>query len=238
MSFTKNTRIRTSLFVNVAGLLLAATGCCSSMRTTKAPPHIAREDIEWGRAWVTGVNQTDRPHVLLIGDSITEAYSAGVEKRLTGIAYISRLATSKSLGDPAYLREVVTVLGNTPFDVVHFNNGMHGVGYSETEYERDFAKLIRILQRRAPKAKLIGATTTPKRRGGQLDQFPLFNDRIVVRNRIARTLLEKANLQVDDLFALVESHPDFYSPDGIHFNSTGIDAEAAQVADQILAVLK
>ena len=238
MSFPHNTRIPTSLVVGIAGLVLAGTGCCTSMRSMKTPPHIAREDIEWGRAWVTGVNQTDKPHVLLIGDSITEGYAGGVEKRLTGVAYVSRLTTSKSLGDPAYLREVVTVLGNTQFDVVHFNNGMHGVGYSETEYERDFARLIKILQKRAPKARLIGATTTPKRQRGQLDQFDSFNQRIVARNRIARALLEKSGLPVDDLFALTETHPDFYSPDGTHFNAIGSEAEATQVVEQIRALLK
>ena len=36
-----------------------------------AQEHIAREYIEWSDVWLTGANQTDKPHVLLLGNSIT-----------------------------------------------------------------------------------------------------------------------------------------------------------------------
>ena len=39
-----------------------------------AQEHIAREYIEWSDVWLTGANQTDKPHVLLLGNSITRGY--------------------------------------------------------------------------------------------------------------------------------------------------------------------
>jgi lysophospholipase L1-like esterase len=43
---------------------------------------------------------------------------------------------------------------------------------------------------------------------------------------------------VDDLFGLVKDHPEYYSKDGVHFNAQGVSAQASQVAQQILEVLK
>ena len=45
-----------------------------------------REYIEWSDVWLTGANQTDKPHVLLLGNSITRGYHPKVEKLLEGKA--------------------------------------------------------------------------------------------------------------------------------------------------------
>ena len=104
--------------------------------------------------------------MLLIGDSVTRGYSkASVEQRLQGKAYVARLATSKSVGDPALLAEVALVLGLHHFDVVHFNNGLHGWGYTEAEYARHFPALLATIKQGAKGAKLIWASTTPVRSG-------------------------------------------------------------------------
>src|ERR1700694_3945076 len=87
----------------VAWLGVSMLVCCAAAaESTK----IAREDIEWCRIWVPGVNHTDKASILLIGDSITEAYSSVVEEELKDVAYIARLTTSKSLGDPGLLQEI------------------------------------------------------------------------------------------------------------------------------------
>ena len=74
-----------------------------------AQEHIAREYIEWSDVWLTGANQTDKPHVLLLGNSITRGYHPKVEKLLEGKAYVGRLSGSKSVGDPALLDEVAAI---------------------------------------------------------------------------------------------------------------------------------
>jgi hypothetical protein len=85
--------------------------------------------------------------VLLIGDSITRAYGKAVEANLKGKAYVGRMATSKSLGDPALLGEVALVLQEQRLDVIHFNNGMHGDGYSEEQYAAALPARIEMLRR-------------------------------------------------------------------------------------------
>src|ERR1035437_6076718 len=94
-----------------------------------------REDIEWLDVWLPNTNSHDLPRVLLIGDSITRGYGPRVEADLKGKAYVGRMATSKSLGDPALLQQVALVLQEQSFDIIHFNNGLHGKDYTQEEYD-------------------------------------------------------------------------------------------------------
>ena len=130
-----------------------------------------REDIEWLDVWVPDNSVKDLPRVLLIGDSITKGYYSQVAEKLKGKATVSRLATSKSVGDPALLAEVALVLSQTHFDVIHFNNGMHGWGYSEQDYQTHFPELLETLKKGAPDAKLIWATTTAVREGDHFSKL-------------------------------------------------------------------
>ena len=159
-----------------------------------------------------------------------------METELAGKAYVGRLTTSKSLGDPVLLDEVATVLKQYRFDVVHFNNGMHGWDYTEEQYARAFPKLIATIKKRAPKAKLIWATTTPVREGEEL-RIAQRTERVKARNQIALAIVTKERIPVNDLFALVVDHPEFCSPDGVHASPPGISAQADQVAKAIEAQL-
>jgi lysophospholipase L1-like esterase len=201
------------------------------------PPKIVREDIEWLDVWVPGNNSTGLPRVLLIGDSITRGYYQGVADRLKGKAVVARLATSKSLGDTALFDEVRLVLGQTRFDVVHFNNGLHGWGYSEDEYAKALPGLVAVIRKEAPHAKLVWATTTPVRQPEKLDTVSPRTDRVVARNKVAVAVMEKEEVPTDDLFALVKDHPEWYAQDGTHFNQKGTDAQSDQVAKAVAALL-
>ena len=202
-----------------------------------APQHVVREDIEWLDVWLPDTNSHDLPRVLLIGDSITRGYGKQVEALLKGKAYVGRMATSKSLGDPALLDEVALILKEQSFDIIHFNNGMHGNGYSEAEYAAALPELIGALHRYAPHAKLIWASTTDVRRKNQLEQPDAKTERVVERNRAAAAIAAKSGIPVDDLFVVVEGHPEFHVQDGVHFNEQGYAALAARVAKSIEPLL-
>ncbi|HVK09260.1 MAG TPA: SGNH/GDSL hydrolase family protein [Gemmataceae bacterium] len=194
------------------------------------PPGVVREDIEWLDVWIPGNQVKDLPRVLLIGDSITRGYYGGVEERLKGKAVVARLTTSKSLGDPAFLDEVRLVLGQAAFDVVHFNNGLHGWGYTEERYAAALPELLATLRKGAPGAKLIWATTTPVREPNKLDTVSTRTDRVKARNKLAADMMAKEKIPTNDLFALVTDKPDLYGKDGTHFNPRGTEVQAEQVA--------
>ncbi len=106
---------------------------------------------------------------------------------------------------------------------------MHGWTYSEEEYRQHLPSLFAALQKGAPGAKLIRASTTPVR--NDRDTGPR-NDRIEARNRIAREWATTARVPVDDLYALMPGHAGLHS-DNVHFNKEGSAMLAEQVARAI-----
>ena len=197
------------------------------------PPRIIRENIEWLDVWVPGHEIKGQPRVLLIGDSITRGYYGGVENRLKGKAIISRLTTSKSVGDPGLLGEVALILSQSSFDVIHFNNGLHGWGYTEAEYAKALPDLVATIRKNAPNAKLVWAAITPMRVAGKLTDLRADNSRVIARNAIARKQMLAEKIPVNDLNTRIIDHPEWYSNDGVHLNAQGTDQLAEQVADAI-----
>jgi len=199
---------------------------------TVPPVH---ESIEWCDIWVSHANETNLPRVLLIGDSIVRDYYPEVEKHLAGKAFVARLSTSRFLADPVFLNEVALVLDGTKFDVIQFNNGMHGWQHSEAEYRKAFPKFLKTIRAHAPKAKLIWATTTPLRdgKGTTYDTKADYSDeRIAARNAIAAKIVTVQKIPTDDLNAAMRGHPEMHS-DNVHFNGQGIQIQAAQVSAEI-----
>lgn len=201
------------------------------------PASIVRENIEWLDVWLPDTNRHSLPRVLLIGDSITRSYTKQVEANLKGKAYVARLATSKSLGDPALLDQAALVLKEQSFDVIHFNNGMHGDGYTEEQYGAALPGLLDVLRRLAPRAKLMWASTTDVRVKNNIAQIDPKTERILQRNQIAAAVMSRRNIPIDDLFSAVKEHGEYHAEDGVHFNQQGVDALAAQVSREIERLL-
>ncbi len=198
-----------------------------------APP--SHESIEWCDIWISHANETNLPRVLLIGDSIVRDYYPEVEKHLAGKAFVARLSTSRFIADPVLTKEIELVLDETKFDVIQFNNGMHGWQHSEAEYRKAFPKLIKTIRAHAPKAKLIWATTTPLRdgKGVAYDTKAEYSDeRIAARNAIAAEIMTARKIPTDDLNAALRGHPEFHG-DNVHFNNQGIQIQAAQVSAEL-----
>jgi GDSL-like Lipase/Acylhydrolase family len=220
----------------IAAWLFFASALIASHAAPAEIPRSAREYIEWCDIWISHANETNLPRVLLIGDSITRDYYPGVEKHLEGKAYVARLATSRFASDPVLLQEIALVLDNTKFDIIHFNNGMHGWQHSEEEYRAAFPKIIETIRTHAPRAKLVWATTTPLKVSNPGNSKEASDKRIAARNEIGLQCIKAQNIVVDDLNALVRGHPEYHS-DNVHFNGNGVRLEAAQVAASIEPLL-
>ncbi len=169
--------------------------------------------------------------------AITRAYNPEVEAALRGKAVVFRLATSKCAGDPVLAEEISLILRQYPFDVIHFNNGIHGPEYSDEAYGQGLRDLIAILRKYDPKAQLLWAATTPIRVKGQVDQLDPSNARAVRRNLLAAAIMKQSGIPTDDLYNLVLEHPEYYKPDGVHFNEKGVEVEAKEVAGRIAELL-
>ncbi|MEI9864476.1 MAG: SGNH/GDSL hydrolase family protein [Limisphaerales bacterium] len=207
-------------------------------QTSDYPP-AAKEYIEWCDSWISHANETNLPRVLLIGDSITRAYYPEVEKHLEGKAYVGRLATSAFISDPVFPKQIEMILSQYKFDVIHFNNGMHGWQHDEKAYAEALPKLLKAIKKYAPNAKLIWANTTPLKVSPNLppdNQMQATDERIAARNQIAEKLMQAEGIPVDDLNTPMRGHPEFHS-DNVHFNDQGIAIQAAQVAASVEKLL-
>jgi len=114
------------------------------------------EEIDW--TWEVGPQRADPkfPNVLL-GDSITRNYFPQVTEDLRGVADVYLMASSTSVGDPRLSHQIAEFAATqrVSFAVVHFNNGMHGWGYTEARFQSDFPTFLRALRSLPVRGKLI-----------------------------------------------------------------------------------
>jgi hypothetical protein len=215
-------------------LLLAASAIIplSAQKPVSIP-----EKIEW--TWGVSPPNPDLrlPNVLLLGDSITRNYFPQVTRDLVGTANVYLMASSTSIGDPRLSHQIAefSALEKVQFRVIHFNNGMHGWGYSESQYRSAFPQLLRTVQKLVRrKGALIWANTTPVRKD-VLDGAT--NARVEERNAIALSLVKEAGIPVDDQHALMVQHRDLYEDD-VHFNPEGANIQGDQAASLIRIALR
>ncbi len=216
-------------------VLFAAIFLCALSASAQTQLPIT-EKIEWTWTGRPEAPQPNLPNVLLVGDSITRGYYPAVEKGLAGVANVYLFATSCSSGDPrlsGQLHDYFAMMG-VKFAVAHFNNGMHGWGYTEQQYAAGLPAMIAALRDGAPQAKFFWATTTPVLHDSTKGEST--NARIDERNRLAAAIMVKDGIAIDDQHALMLEHQDTHNGD-VHFTAEGSAIQAAQVAQIIRQAL-
>jgi hypothetical protein len=216
-------------------LLPASLRADDSVGATPASTYTGRENIEWSDIWLPHTTENGLPRVLLIGDSITRGYYPVVDKLLDKKAFVCRLTTSQFISDPLLLGQITLFLDNMKFDVIQFNNGMHGWPHTEDEYRAGFPAFLAAVRDHARGAKLIWATTTPV--NDHPGHVGSLTERVKARNAIALEFVGPAGIDVDDLFTTMLPHPEYHDAGGIHFTQDGIEVQGEQVAAEIEKVL-
>ena len=226
-------------FCHRALRLLIAIGLASTVSgfVKAQKPITIPEEIEWTWEVRPPHHDANLPNVLLLGDSISRNYPPEVRQKLAGMANVYLMASSTSVGDPR-LQHQIKEFANTEkvrFRVVHFNNGMHGWAYTELQYKAEFPALLRAVGALAErKGAIIWASTTPVR-SDTIDGAT--NPRVEERNRIAAAFVQRAHIQVDDQFSLMQQHKDLYE-DSVHFNLAGAAIQGDQAAAMIGSALR
>ncbi len=220
-------------------LALLASGTWLAPLADTEPNEPILEAIEWTDIWVPHANENKLPRVLLVGDSITRGYYRVVERGLAGKAYCARFATSMFLSNPDYLDTLKILLRRYDFAVIHINNGLHGFGYSEQAYAAGLEQLLRVIRSYAPRAVVIWAQTTPVRTRGKLQELDEhLTARVRRRNELARAVMQRHGIAVNDLFSVVADHPEYFRPDGVHYTARGYEILGARVRAAVLQVLE
>lgn len=228
------TRMRRSLTVPLLFLLAAVAP--AQIRTKMSPPGVITETVEWTWAQRPVAPKPALPNVLLLGDSIARGYYPEVTQKLAGRANCYLFATSAASGDPrlaGQLRAYFHMVG-VRFQVIHFNNGMHGWGYTDAQYAAGLPGLLADLRQDAPGAKLIWASTTPVQNNSRTGGAS--NARIQVRNAAAAKLMRARRIPIDDQYTLMAGHSNLHNGD-VHYTAAGSAVQADQVAQSILSML-
>jgi hypothetical protein len=213
----------------LAALLAVEFSCACAIANAQSQS----ETVEW--TWAVRPEQPDAklPNVLLEGDSISRNYFPEVQRQLAGKANVYLLAISMCVGDPSLPAEIQLFgkMEGVQFRIVHFNNGAHGIDYTDAQYAAGFPAFLSALRLIAPRGVFIWATTTPLKS----DSGPgVPNSRIDARNAIARGFAN--SMTIDDQHALMLKHQDLYV-DNVHFNAEGSNIMGEQAANIVLHAL-
>jgi lysophospholipase L1-like esterase len=221
--------LKISVFLAI--LILFAVGCTSS----------------GGKSIRVG-DYHETPCVLIIGDSISIGYFKPLQKLLEGKAVVQH-----NPGNAAHtangLAKLDEWLGETHWDVIHFNFGLHDLKYVDERggnasvekgrqqipidrYERNLDEIVRRLKKTG--AKLIFATTTPVPDGTGIR----FKGDEKQYNIAAEKVMKKNHVVIDDLcsFALPRLG-EIQRLQNVHFTEAGSELLAQQVANSILKAL-
>jgi hypothetical protein len=192
------------------------------------------------------------PRVLLIGDSISIGYTLPVRKLLEGKANVHRVLTNCGPTTRG-LEQIEQWLGDKPWDVIHFNWGLHDLKYMgpagqnladpqaadsrqqvpPAEYEANLRKLVQRLKKTG--AALIWCSTTPVPEGAQ-GRLPEDAARY---NQIAAGIMEEQGVAINDLYAFAKPRlAEIQLPANVHFSPEGSATLAQEVARAIGTALE
>ena len=188
------------------------------------------------------------PNVLILGDSISIGYTVAVRKGLLRTANVIR--PKANCGDTrAGLANIDQWLGDTKWDVIHFNWGLHDLCYRDPnskaqgnrdkikgaqsvaipDYEKNLEQLTQRLEKTG--AKLIWANTTlvPE---GEVGRF-VGDD--VKYNTAAENIMKKHGVMINDLHAISAAFsPNLLTGKGnVHYTQAGSEKLAAQVIAKV-----
>jgi len=238
-----------NLLTTLLALLLAPLANAADTPATKSAPTVAKE-------FAAIVDDPKLPRVLIIGDSVSVAYTLDVQKNLAGVANVHRIAanggsTRTALGDYGLIRWLKP---GEKWDVIHFNEGLHDLSYrfpddrdkndkgeyasptnggrpnvSLEQYEKNLRLIVARLKQTG--AKLIFASTTPV---PESDAAKYVKDSELPYNVVAKKVMAEEGVTWNDLWAAVKPRQDqLQGKRNVHFMASGSAVLAKQVAEAI-----
>ena len=199
---------------------------------------LIREDIEWVSINIQEDAQNlTSPRVLLVGDSIVVGHCPLLRKKLEGRLALDFFATSKIVCDKDYWEELHVVLVKRKYDMIIFNNGLHGLKVEDHVYAVGLERVLIKLKSFA--VHIAWRNNTPCFYTEAKPENPWVM-RSPKRNTIALEIANKLHIPVIDAFSVLSDKKQ-YCADGVHYNNEGyaylVDNEAEYIKNAINGVL-
>jgi len=191
------------------------------------------------------------PRALLIGDSISIGYTVPVREALKGKVNVHRPKTNCGPTTRG-LEQIDAWIGDKPWDVIHFNWGLHDLKYMGPQgknladpnaadshpqvpldlYEANLRKLVARLKQTG--AALIWCSTTPVPPGASgrvVGDSAKYND-------VAAKVMKEHDIATNDLYSFAKQKlTEIQRPANVHFTPEGSQTLAKKVAASILKQL-
>ena len=191
------------------------------------------------------------PKVLIIGDSISIGYTKPLTEMLEGQANLVHNPGNAQHSSHG-LKNLEKWLGDTNWDVIHFNHGLHDLKYVDdkgkntrsketghiqielAEYAKNMEAIVKRLKKTG--AALIFATTTPypdQPAGPLREAFQSAR-----YNGVAVQIMKNHNVPVNDLYRLtVHRLKELQQPNNVHFTKQGSVELAKEVKKHIVKAI-
>jgi len=192
---------------------------------------------------------SQKPQILLIGDSIRMGYCHGVQLAMRNEAEV--LFPEGNCRCTAFVIESLPAwLGMCDPErlaAIHFNCGhWDAARFLDDDlpvtplnvYAENVGRILSYLRRRFPKAAVSFATTTPMNPDPAKANVGRTTDELREYNRVGMEAAKRAGAAIDDLFALTEDWPTEAYLDYCHFTDESNEKLAAAVADFLREELK
>ena len=196
-----------------------------------------------GKGWrldKAKITDRNRPRVLLIGDSILNGYRKHVITSLNGKAYVDAWVNPYHQSEHVN-KLLAEVLAQGPYDVVHFNMGLHGWPEGRIKpgtFEPLTKAYVGVLKAKLPNARLIWASSTPVTMKGKPSELePDINPIIVEHNRMAAKVMAEMNVPVNDFYALLVNKRGLARGDRFHWTAPAYKLLAKTVIESVLREL-
>ena len=241
-------------FTTICILITSATTYAADKLASKEELY---EGPEYAKAFADP-KDTNLPNVLLIGDSISNAYTVDVRKQLKGKADVFRIP-SNGKNSAFGAQNIDHWLKANKWDLIHFNWGLWDICYrnpkaktqghrdklngkitaTPEQYKKHITSLVATLKKSG--AKLIWCATTPV----PDNELGRIKGDEIKYNKIAQVIMEKNHIAINDLHShamkklkTIQIKGSKRKGGDVHFTTEGSAYLAKKVASEILPYLE
>ena len=173
--------------------------------------------------------RSDRPRLLLIGDSISHGYEPYVCSLLPNMT-VDFLQTSYCMGDIALIRQINRVMSQYRYDIIHIAIGLHYSGIDEDAYSTAWASLLNHIKHLQPTVKIVAALATTCTKPNEL--LINIDSNIPKTNAVLKSVCSGFGIKANDLYSICIDKQ-LPKIDTLHFAQKGYEVLAQAVADAV-----
>ncbi len=180
----------------------------------------------WDFININSLYSKGKKRMLIVGDSITAGVYNVIGEVASPFWVVDAYTTSLPINDKDYLPALKNALKQSrlPYDVIHFNNGGHGLE-TEEEYEESYREVIALIRELHPQAKIVLATCiqacVPEKDGTFQKPLTSWHRWTDPRDNICRRLCKEYDLRLNDLAEYSKKIKNNHVPDGVHYTDEG-----------------